>query len=135
MAAVFAGNLIGIYVQVDCASILANPQVDPSQVIFMNDNNAAGGSTGEGTNELTTACHPGDTLTWACVNMNPANGYTVQILGFRNSVGNVFGNNPPSLTPAGFQGTVVSAGQETYQLNILVGGTTPYSWDPHISSS
>jgi hypothetical protein len=133
-ASVFAGRLINIQITVDTNGILANPSVPASQVIFMTDNNAAGGSTGEGTFELNTACHVGDIIQWR---LAPQDGRTtVAFLGMKNSSGNDFGFNPPVLeSPSLFQGTVTATGQETYQILILVAGTTPYSWDPFISCS
>ena len=131
-ASVFAGRLINVQITVDTNGILANPSVGAGQVIFMTDNNAAGGSSGEGTFELNTACHVGDIIQWR---LAPQDGLTsVTFLGMKNSNGNVFGFNPPvSEGPSLYQGTVTSTGQETYQVLILVAGTTTYSWDPFIS--
>lgn len=131
-ASVFAGRLINVQISVDTNGILANPSVDPSQVIFMTDNNAAGGSSGEGTYELNTACHVGDIIQWR---LAPQDGLTpVTFLAMKNSQGNDFGFNPPVLEgPSLFQRTVSATGQETYQVKILVAGTTPYTWDPFIS--
>lgn len=132
-AAVLAGELIQIQISVNTGSILANPQVPPSQVIFMTDNNVAGGSTGEGTFELNTACHVGDTLQWRLAAQDGAT--PVQFLAMKNSNGNVFGFNPPTGNGTLYQGEAVTTGQETYQVLILVNGTTTYSWDPFITCS
>lgn len=133
-ASVFAGRLINVQISVDTNGILANPSVGAGQVIFMTDNNAAGGSSGEGTFELNTACNVGDIIQWR---LAPQDGLTpVTFLGMRNSQGNVFGFNPPVLEgPSLYQGTVTATGQETYQILILVAGTTTYSWDPFITCS
>ena len=53
----------------------------------------------------------------------------------RDSSGTVFGFNPPHGDASMYQGEATSAGQETYQILILVGGTTTYQWDPFISAS
>lgn len=130
---VFAGSLINIQITVDTATILANPQVPSNQVIFMSDNNAGGGSTGEGTNELNTACHVGDTIQWR---LAAQDGQTqVVFLAMKNSNGDVFGFNPPQNNGTLYQGEAVSQGQETYQILIMVAGTTTYTWDPFVTCS
>lgn len=99
----------------------------------MTDNNAAGGSTGEGTSELNTACNAGDIIQWR---ITAQDGHTpVQFLAMKNSNGNVFGFNPPGGGPTLYQGEVVSTGSETYQILILVAGTQTFSWDPFITCS
>ena len=128
---VFAGQLINVLISVDTSTILANPGVDPVQVIFMTDNNAAGGSTGEGTDELNTACHVGDTIQWRVGAQNQST--PVEFLAFKNSNGDVFGFNPPSGNTSLYQAETVDAGTETYQILILINGTQTYSWDPFIS--
>ena len=134
--AVFAGQLISVQVTVDAATILQQGQnADPNKVVFMTDNNAGGGSSGEGTAELTTACHVGDTIQWTLSNQNPSNQISVAFLAMRDSSGTVFGFNPPHGDATLYQGEAVNSGQETYQILILVGGTTTYQWDPHISAS
>lgn len=134
--AVLAGQLISIQVTVDAATILAQGQgANPNNVVFMTDNNAAGGSSNEGTAELNTACHVGDTIQWTLSNQNPSNGISVAFLAMRDSSGTVFGFNPPHGDASMYQGEATSAGQETYQILILVGGTTTYQWDPFISAS
>ncbi|HEX8251503.1 MAG TPA: hypothetical protein VF846_00035 [Thermoanaerobaculia bacterium] len=131
-ASVFAGRLINVQITVDTNGILANPAVGAGQVIFMTDNNAAGGSSGEGTFELNTACNVGDIIQWR---LAAQDGHTsLKFLGMKNSNGNVFGFNPPVPEgPSLYQGTVTATGQETYQILILVAGTTTYSWDPYIT--
>jgi hypothetical protein len=132
-ASVLAGRLINIQVTVDTNGILANPKVDPSQVIFMTDNNAGGGSSGEGTFELNTACNVGDIIQWR---LAPQDGQTpVAFLAMKNSNGDVFGFNPPTGGATLYQGEATVAGQETYQILIFVAGTTTYSWDPFITCS
>jgi hypothetical protein len=59
----------------------------------MSDNNAVGGSTGEGSNELNTACHPSDISSGVSCRSTQHPG---QIRGMKNSSGNVFGFTPPS---------------------------------------
>ena len=130
---VLAGHLINILINVDTNTILGNPQVDPAKVIFMTDNNAAGGSTGEGTDELNTACHLGDTIQWRVTAQNQLT--PVEFLGFKNSNGDVFGFNPPSGPPNLYQAVAVAQGTETYQILILVNGTQTYHWDPFITCS
>jgi hypothetical protein len=128
---VLGGQLINIQISVDTSTILANPNVDPSQVIFMTDNNAGGGSTGEGTYELNTACHIGDTLQWRVTAQNQTT--PVEFLAFKNSSGDVFGFNPPSGESNLYQAEAVAAGQEVYQILVLVHGTQTYTWDPYIT--
>ncbi len=131
-----ASQLISVAALVDTTTILGNPGAPSNQVIYMADNNAAGGSSGEGTNELNTACAPSDVIIWR---VYPING-TDQIVinGFKNSSGDVFGFNTPSPTnppTSQLMGTVQSDGNETYQLEILINGTTTYSWDPFLTST
>ncbi len=98
----------------------------------MTDNNQSGGSKGEGTYELNTACSPGDILQWRIAAMD---GQTqVGFLGFKNSSGDVFGFRPPHGDPSLYTATVSSTGNETYQINILVGGQITYTWDPFVTS-
>ena len=130
---VLAGQLINILINVDTSTILGNPQVNPAQVIFMTDNNAAGGSSGEGTDELNTACHLGDTIQWRVTAQNQQT--PVEFLGFKNSNGDVFGFSPPSGASNLYQAVAVAHGTETYQILILVNGTQTYSWDPFITCS
>jgi hypothetical protein len=130
---VFAGQLITILISVDTNTILANPGVDPSQVIFMTDNNSGGGSTGQGTDELNTACHLGDSIQWRITAQNQQT--PVEFLAFRNSNGVVFGFNPPAGGPNLYQAEAVTQGQETYQILILINGTQTYSWDPYVTCS
>lgn len=131
-----AGQLISVAALVDTTTILGNPGAPSNQVIFMADNNAGGGSSGEGTNELNTACGPADVIVWRVVAINGTD--QVVINGFKNSTGDVFGFNTPQPTNPpnpSLMGTVQSAGNETYQLEILINGTTTYSWDPFLTST
>ena len=128
---VFAGQLINIQVSVDTSTILGNPGVNPSEVIFMTDNNAGGGSTGEGTDELNTACHVGDTLLWRVTAQNQTT--PVEILAFENSSGNVFGFMPPAAGTEYYQAEAVNVGNDTYQMLILINGTQTFKWDPFIT--
>jgi hypothetical protein len=130
---VLAGQLINIQVSVDTSTILANPAVNPAQVIFMTDNNVAGGSSGEGTDELNTACHLGDTIQWRVTAQNQQT--PVEFLGFKNSNGNVFGFHPPAGPGNLYQAEAVSQGTETYQILILINGTQTFQWDPFITCS
>lgn len=132
-SSVLAGQLINILISVDTNTILSNPGVNPAQAIFMTDNNAAGGSSGEGTDELNTACHLGDTIQWRVTAQNQQT--PVEFLGFKNSNGDVFGFNPPSGPPNLYQAEAVAQGTETYQILILVNGTQTFSWDPFITCS
>lgn len=128
---VFAGQLINVLINVDTNTILANPQVDPAKVIFMTDNNVAGGSTGEGTDELSTACHVGDTIQWRVTAQNLST--PVIFLAFKNSSGSDFGFNPPAGNSSLYQAEAVSTGVETYQILILVNGTQTFTWDPFVN--
>lgn len=127
-----AGALITVLITVDAATILQQGQgANPAQVITMVDNNAAGGSTGEGTYELNTACHPGDIIQWR---LSALDGQTsVGFLAFRNSSGTVFSFNPPAGSPSLYQAEAIQKGNETYQIEILVGGTQTFVWDPFVT--
>ncbi|MBV8929312.1 MAG: hypothetical protein JO152_09330 [Mycobacteriaceae bacterium] len=132
-----AGKFITVNILADCASIVAKPQVDPSQVIFMTDNNAGGGSQNEGQYNLQTACSPGDTIQWTISNANPANGLSVTFLNMVDEGGNVFGFSPlPPPKPGAslYQAVVQAAGTDTYQINVLVGGQVVYSWQASVNS-
>ncbi|HEX8129507.1 MAG TPA: AidA/PixA family protein [Pyrinomonadaceae bacterium] len=130
---VLAGQLINVLISVDTNTILANPGVNPAQVIFMTDNNASGGSSGEGTDELNTACHLGDTIQWRVTAQNQQT--PVEFLAFKNSNGDVFGFNPPAGGPSLYQAEAVARGQEIYQILILVNGTQTFQWDPYVTCS
>lgn len=128
---VFEHGLINVSIQVDTAAIIGNPTISPNGVIFMFDDNASGGSTGEGTAELNTACNPGDTIIWTMSAMNHRD--DVAFVAFENSSGNVFGFNPPQGSPSQYQATASNAGTETYQILIRINNTVQYSWDPFVT--
>lgn len=131
---VFAAHgLVNIAIMADTAAIIANPNANPNGVIYMVDDNASGGSTGEGTPELNTAASPGDTIIWR---VYPIDGSTqVDFVAFKNTSGDVFGFNPPSGNSSQYQATVSNTGSETYQILIRINGTVQYSWDPFVTSS
>lgn len=138
-----------INVAVDAALVYSSqPGSYQGEGIYMMDNNAAGGSTGEGGMELTTAAGAGQTVAFNVFPINElqANGAAVTIEGMEWSDGtNVFGNQgwpdpqTPS-TPYQFLGTLMQGGQMTYQMKIGVttGTVFPvqyYTWDPFFNVS
>jgi len=128
---VFEHGLINVAILVDTAAILANPTVNPSGVIYMVDDNQSGGSSGEGSFELNTACNPGDTIIWRMYAINDSD--EVDFVAFKNSNGDVFGFNPPHGNSSQYQATAENTGQETYQILIRIDGTVQYSWDPFVT--
>jgi hypothetical protein len=128
---VFAHGLINVAILVDTAAIIANPNVGASGVIFMVDDNQSGGSTGEGSFELNTACSPGDTIIWRMYAINASD--EVDFVAFKNSNGDVFGFLPPHGTSSQYQATASNTGQETYQILIRINNVVQYSWDPFVT--
>ena len=133
MSVFAAHGLINVAILVDTSAIIGNPGVGPSGVIFMADDNQSGGSSGEGSYELNTACSPSDTIVWRMYAINGFN--QVDFVAFKNSSGDVFGFNPPSGNQSQYQATVASTGTETYQILIRINGTVQYSWDPYVTST
>src|SRR5262249_29595279 len=96
-----------ITIAVDTAYVAAQQGRNISQGVYMFDNMLANGSTGEGTLELTTACHVGSLIGFNSMPINTSSGDQVVITGFTVSQGNVFtaagqprqqpsiGNEPP----------------------------------------
>jgi hypothetical protein len=126
---------IHIAIMVDTQAILRDPNSLSSNVIFMTDDNGNGDppSTYEGGDELKTHCNPGDQIFWKVFAINGND--TVQFTEFVSVEGNVFGNKPPSGSSSEYLATVVTTGDETYTVKILIAGAVPYTWDPHIISS
>jgi hypothetical protein len=120
-------QLIDIVTAVDTQAIMAG-----GSQLYMVDNNPKV-STGEGTSELNTGCNAGDILRWHCVAINGVD--TVAITGFEQSSGNVFGSNSPLQTGNEWTWQTQNAGNETYQIRILINGTFSYQWDPHVTCS
>jgi hypothetical protein len=117
------------------------------QGIYMMDNNVVGGSTGQGSEELTSAVTAGFGVGFNVfpIDQLGAQGDLVEIVGIEISSGNnIFGNfGWPSQQPSGssyqWLGTVMAQGQCTYQLKIAVSiGGAPakyYWWDPFFTST
>ena len=112
--------------------------------IYMMDNNAVGGSTGEGGLELTSQVTAGFGIAFNVFPIDAAGhqGDTVEIVGFEISNGtNIFGNWgwPAAQSTGSYQwlGTAMIQGQCTYQIKIgvSVGGapTQYYWWDPFLN--
>ena len=124
-----------VLIVVDVAAAMAGK--GPS-ALYMMDNRKLEGSTGEGTTELHTHCSIGDAIYWQAIPVNYENAAdTVVITGIQTSSGKVFGfDGAPK--PIGFgiwQGTAENAGNDTYQVRVLVNGTTTLNWDPFINVS
>ncbi|MBI1227950.1 MAG: hypothetical protein GC192_22150 [Bacteroidetes bacterium] len=141
------------------ANVIINIAVDASQVygtqpgmykgngIYMMDNNAASGSSGEGNLELSSVAQVGQSVGFNVfvINEKMGNGAAAVIEGFELSNGtNVFGNQGwPSEQPAGstiqWLGYVKTAGQMTYQIKIGVKSSAQfpmqyYTWDPFFNT-
>lgn len=112
--------------------------------IYMMDNNAVGGSTGEGGLELSSQVSAGFGIAFNVFPIDAAGqqGDTVQIVGLEISNGtNIFGNWgwPSQQSTGSYQwiGTAMIQGQCTYQIKIgvSVGGapTQYYWWDPFLT--
>jgi hypothetical protein len=134
---------IVINIAVDAAKVYGStPGMYQGSGIYMMDNNAASGSTGEGTLELNTAGFAGQSVAFNVfvINEEQNNGAAAQIVGMEQSSGtNVFGNQgwPQPQQSGSYQylGYLKSAGQMTYQIKIGVttGTLFPtqyYTWDP-----
>lgn len=133
-----------ISIAVDTSYVISQGGRNIGTGIYMFDNQRNDGSTGQGSLELSTVANAGDLVGFEVVPINPHTGDTVVISGFNVSAGNVFGNQgypiPDSKDPSYWIGQAVNAGQQTYQIQILVtsGGIRPtkyyVSWDPFITA-
>jgi hypothetical protein len=113
--------------------------------IYMMDNNAAGGSQGEGGLELSSLVTAGFGVAFNAVPIDLAAGQTdsVEIVGFEISSGvNVFGNwgwptEQPATSSYQWIGTAMTQGQCVYQIKIGVSvGGAPlkyFWWDPYLT--
>ncbi|KUJ63637.1 hypothetical protein AR687_00170 [Flavobacteriaceae bacterium CRH] len=112
--------------------------------IYMMDNNAIGGSTGEGGLELSSQVTAGFGIAFNAFPIDAAGqqGDTVEIVGFEISNGtNIFGNwgwpSPQQTGSYQWLGTAMIQGQCTYQIKIgvSVGGAPKqyYWWDPFLT--
>ena len=113
--------------------------------IYMMDNNAAGGSRGEGGLELSTQLTAGFGVAFnaVAIDLLGAQGDHVEIVGFEVSNGtNIFGNfgyptKQPDSSPYQWLGTAMLQGNCTYQIKIgvSVGGapTKYFWWDPFLT--
>lgn len=113
--------------------------------VYMMDNNAVGGSSGEGGLELNSQVTAGFGIAFNAVpiDISGAQGDIVQIVGFEISSGtNIFGNfGYPVQQPSGssyqWLGTAMIQGSCTYQLKIGVSiGGAPlkyFWWDPFLN--
>jgi hypothetical protein len=117
------------------------------QGIYMMDNNVVGGSTGEGSEELTSLVTAGFGVGFNVfpIDAYGAQGDTVEIVDMELLSGNnIFGNfgwpaQQPATSAYQWVGTVMNQGNCTYQLKIGVSiGGAPmkyYWWDPFLVSS
>jgi len=113
--------------------------------IYMMDNNAAGGSSGEGGLELSSQVTAGFGVAFNAFPIDAAGqqGDTVEIAGFEISDGtNIFGNwgwpaQQPTTSSYQWLGTAMLQGHCTYQIKIgvSVGGAPMqyYWWDPFLT--
>ncbi len=137
-----------ITIAVDTQYVAAQGGRNISQGIYMFDNQASAGSSGEGTLELSTVTVNGSLIGFEVVPINPNTGDTVVISGFTVSQGSVFGNQGypmeqtlPSPEGSYWIGQATSQGSQTYQIQIQIttGGIRPttyfVNWDPFITSN
>ena len=137
-----------ITIAVDTQYVAAQGGRNISQGIYMFDNQVAGGSSGEGTLELSTVTVNGSLIGFDAVPINPNTGDTVLITGFTVSQGTVFGSQGYPMSqaqplPAGsyWIGQATSQGSQTYQIQIQIttGGIRPttyfVNWDPFITAN
>ena len=139
-----------ITIAVDTQYVAAQGGRNISQGIYMFDNQASAGSSGEGTLELSTVTVNGSLIGFEAVPINPNTGDTVLITGFTVSQtqDNVFGSqgypmSQPQPVPAGsyWIGQATSQGSQTYQIQIQIttGGIRPttyfVNWDPFITAN
>ncbi len=113
--------------------------------IYMMDNNVVGGSTGEGTEELSSQVTAGFGIGFNVFAIDALGGQgdTVEIVGMELSNGtNIFGTwgwptQQPSTSSYQWLGTAMTQGNCTYQLKIgvSVGGAPMqyYWWDPFLT--
>ena len=143
--------LTAITIAVDTSYVASQQGRNISSGIYMMDNMASNGSTGEGTLELSTKCPVGSLIGFNVVpiNVNGVSGDTVVITGFNVSSGSVFTaagqprqQTSPNNEPAGsyWVGQAIATGKQTYQIQIkvTVGILNPVSyfinWDPFITA-
>lgn len=115
--------------------------------IYMMDNNALGGSSGEGSLELSSVVTAGFGIAFNAFPIDAAGQQldTVEIVGFEISSGtNIFGNwgypqPQPATSSYQWVGSAMLQGQCTYQVKIgvSVGGAPVkyYWWDPFLTST
>lgn len=137
-----------ITIAVDTQYVAAQGGRNISQGIYMFDNQASAGSSGEGTLELSTVTVNSSLIGFEAVPINPNTGDTVLITGFTVSQGTVFGSQGYPMSqaqplPAGsyWIGQATSQGSQTYQIQIQIttGGIRPttyfVNWDPFITAN
>ena len=137
-----------ITIAVDTQYVAAHGGRNILQGIYMFDNQASAGSSGEGTLELSTVTFDGSLIGFEAVPINPNTGDTVLITGFPVSQGTVFGSQGYPMSqaqplPAGsyWIGQATSQGRQTYQIQIQIttGGIRPttyfVNWDPFITAN
>jgi hypothetical protein len=134
-----------INVAVDTAYLYSQPQGQYAGTgVYMMDNNVAGGSQGEGGEELTTQLTAGFGVAFNAFSISTlGTNDTVSIEGFEISSGtNIFGvwGYPQQQTPGSsyqWLGTAFQQGNCTYQIKIgvSIGGapTKYYWWDPFLN--
>ncbi|HEX2926290.1 MAG TPA: AidA/PixA family protein [Ruminiclostridium sp.] len=123
-----------IIITVDTSRVLSGDTTG----IYMIDNRAEVGSTGEGTLELNTKCYTGDYISWLVVPLDPDTQDIVSIAGFQVSSGNVFGGEGTPVSKSDddtyWMGRAINQGSTTYQIKVLINGTHVIQWDPFITA-
>jgi hypothetical protein len=106
-----------------------------SNHLYMIDNTGYFGSAGEGTNELTTACTEGQTVSWTVTPVDPFT--SIEITGFSGTMVSDGICKPGQFdSPSGsyWAALVESQGQSTtqqYTMTLNAGGTS-MSFDPYL---
>lgn len=125
-------NEISVLIVVDVEAALAQGLQNH---VYLVDTTGYEGGGGEGTNELTTVCSPGQTINWSVSPVAPDT--SVTIAGFAGQIINDNVCNPSKVqTPSGtyWQGIVsstASLGTVQYTVNLTMDGQTR-TFDPFL---
>jgi hypothetical protein len=130
-----------IGIALDTAYLTSQPG-NISTGIYMIDNRLNLGSYNEGQMELFTYCYPGDNVSFYVTPIDTQRGDTVSIIGINVSNGNVFGGSlgapQPTDNTAYWIGRAINAGQQTYQIQVLITDENHniyvINWDPFIKT-
>ena len=110
-----------ILLAVDTQSILSG-----DSTAYLVDDNPSG-STGEATMNLDTRCQKGDTIDWRVVSINQRD--KISITQINPTSGTVFGfDGRPQKLNGIWEGFAQNAGEQTYDIQVLVGTGTFHTW-------